>query len=165
MSLQMESKNCYHGRYSFRGFGRNLFNRMMNIFECWWFIAIIGEVYCLVWKKTSHIYFKAAEQVSLYYKKKEKINTVLQDALFAVDADKQLKKIIWFKKNFNRFYVKTVTTAEENSIDLPVLPSYLDFIHTHIHVCLSNTVVFTSMNPENQYILLYLQGYFQTNIT
>ena len=47
MSHQMDSKNRYHGRYSFRGFGRNLFNRMMNRFESRWFVAIVGKVYHL----------------------------------------------------------------------------------------------------------------------
>ena len=60
MSHQMDSKNGYHERYSFRGFGRNLLNRM-NIFESWWFIAIIREAYRLFWNETSHLYFSAAE--------------------------------------------------------------------------------------------------------
>ena len=72
MFHQMNSKNYCHGRYSFRGFGRNLFNRMMNRFESRWFIAIIGEIYHLVWKETGHLHFSAAEQISLYYKKKKK---------------------------------------------------------------------------------------------
>ena len=50
---------------------------------------------------------------------------VLQDALSAVDAAKQFYKIIWFENNFNRFYDKTVTTAEEHNIDFPELPHYL----------------------------------------
>ena len=50
---------------------------------------------------------------------------VLQDALSAVDAAKQFYKIIWSNNNFNRFYDKTVTTAEEHNIDLPELPRYL----------------------------------------
>ena len=50
---------------------------------------------------------------------------VLQGILFAVDAAKQFHKIIWSKNNFNRFYDKTVTTAEEHNIDLPELPHYL----------------------------------------
>ena len=33
MSHKMDSKNCCHGRYSSKGFGKNLFNRMMNRFE------------------------------------------------------------------------------------------------------------------------------------
>ena len=67
MYHQMDSKNCFHGRYSFRGFGRNIFNRMMNRFESRWFIAIIGEVYHLVWNETSsYLYFSAAEKISLY---------------------------------------------------------------------------------------------------
>ena len=65
MSHQMDSKNCGSGRCSFRGFGRNLFNGMMNRFKSRLFIAIIGEAYCLVWKETSHIYFNAAEKISL----------------------------------------------------------------------------------------------------
>ena len=71
MSHQMNSKNGCHGKYSFRGFGRNLFNIMMNRLENRWFIAIIGEVYLLVWKETSHLYFSAVEQIYLYYKIKQ----------------------------------------------------------------------------------------------
>ena len=51
MSLQMDSKNCCQGRYSFQGSERNLFNRMMNIFESRWFIVIIGKVYALFGKR------------------------------------------------------------------------------------------------------------------
>ena len=50
MSHQMDSKNCCHGRYSFRGFERNIFNRKMNRFENSWllqslekFIAMFGK--------------------------------------------------------------------------------------------------------------------------
>ena len=57
--------------------------------------------------------------------KKKKTNKVLQDALSAVDAAKQFYKIIWSENNFNRFYDKTVTTAEEHNIDLPELAHYL----------------------------------------
>ena len=53
-------------KISFRGFERNLFNKMMNRFENRWFIAIIGEVYRLVWNETNHLYYSAAEQISLY---------------------------------------------------------------------------------------------------
>ena len=84
MYHQMDSKNCCHGQYSFRGFGRNLFDRMMNRFESRWFIAIIEEVYSLVWNKTSHLYLSAAEQISFYYKKQQQNNMDLQDALSAV---------------------------------------------------------------------------------
>ena len=66
MSHQMDTENCCHGRYSFGGFGRNLFNRMVNRFESRWLFAIIGEVYYLVLKETSHLHFSAAEQISLY---------------------------------------------------------------------------------------------------
>ena len=45
---------------------------MMNTFGSRSFIIIIGEVYHLLWKETSHLYFSAAEQISLYYKKKKK---------------------------------------------------------------------------------------------
>ena len=48
-------------------------------------------------------------------------NTVLPDAIFAVDADKQFYTIIYSENNLNRFY-KTVPTAEEHNIDLPELP-------------------------------------------
>ena len=68
MSHQMDSKNYCHGKYSFRGFRRNLFNRMMNRFESRWIIAIIKEVYRLVWNDNSLLYFSSAEQISLYYK-------------------------------------------------------------------------------------------------
>ena len=71
MSHQMDSKNCHHGKYYFRGFGENLFNRMMNRFKSRWFIAIMGRVYRLVWNESSQLYFSAAEQISLYYKKKK----------------------------------------------------------------------------------------------
>ena len=91
MSHQMDSKNGCHGRYSFRILGRNLFNRRMNAFGSCWFIAIIGEIYSLFWNETSHLHFSAAEQISLYYKKK---GMVLQDALSAVVAAKQFYKII-----------------------------------------------------------------------
>ena len=37
-----------------------------------WFIAIIGEIYSLVWIETSHLHFSVAEQISLYYKQKNK---------------------------------------------------------------------------------------------
>ena len=50
---------------------------------------------------------------------------VLQDVLSAVDAAKQFYKIIQSENNFNRFYDKTVTTAEEYNIDLPESPHYL----------------------------------------
>ena len=61
MSQQMDRKNSCHGRYSFGVPGRNLFNRMISRFESRWFIAIIGEVYCLIWNDTSHLYFSVAE--------------------------------------------------------------------------------------------------------
>ena len=48
--------------------------------------------------------------------KKQQPNMGLQDALSAVDADKQLYKIIWSENNFNRFYDKIVITAEEHNI-------------------------------------------------
>ena len=69
---------------------------MMNRFESRWFIAIIGEVYCLVWKESSHLYFTAADHISLNYQKKTQKNNniVLQDALSVVDAAKQFYKII-----------------------------------------------------------------------
>ena len=95
MSHQMDSKNCCHGRSSFRGFGKNLFNGMMNRFESRRFIAIIGEVDRLVLKETSHLYFTAAEQIFPHIaKKNKKSDMVLQDALSAVDAGKQFYKII-----------------------------------------------------------------------
>ena len=49
----------------------------------------------------------------------------MQDALSAVDAAKQFYKIIRSANNFNRFYNKSVATAEEHNIDLPELPRYL----------------------------------------
>ena len=61
MFHKMDSKNCCHERYSFRGFRRNIFNRMMNRFESRWFIAIIEEVYRLVWKGTGVLYCSAVE--------------------------------------------------------------------------------------------------------
>ena len=61
-------QNSCHGKHSFRVFGRNLFNRMMNTFGSWLFIAIIGEIYSLVWNGTSHLYFSAAETISLFTK-------------------------------------------------------------------------------------------------
>ena len=67
MSHQMDSKNGCNGRYSFRVFGRNLFNRMMNRFESRWFIAIIGE-------ESGHIYFSAAEQIFPSLQRINKIN-------------------------------------------------------------------------------------------
>ena len=117
MSHQMDSKNGCMEDIPFRVFGRNLFNTMMNRFESRWFIAIIGEVYRLAWSETSHLYLRAAEHIFLYY-------MVLQNALSAVDAAKQFYKVICSENNFNRFY-KTLTTAEEHNIDLPVLPGYL----------------------------------------
>ena len=74
MSHQMDNKNFCHGRCSFIGFERNLLNRMMTRFEGRWFIVIIGEVYRLVWNETSHLYFSAAEQISLYHKKNKTKN-------------------------------------------------------------------------------------------
>ena len=50
---------------------------------------------------------------------------VLQDALSSVDAAKKFYKIIWFENDCNRFYDKTVTTAEEHNIDLLEFPCYL----------------------------------------
>ena len=86
MPHQIESKNCCHRSCSFRGSGNNIFNRMMNKFERRWFIAIIEEVYCLVWKETSHLYFSAAEQISLILQQKQKQNK----------KNKTKQKTIWF---------------------------------------------------------------------
>ena len=94
MSHQMDSKNGCHGIYFFRVFGRNLFNRMMNRFESRWFIAIIGEVYHLVWNETNHL-FILVQQSKFHFitkKKQPKNNMILQDALSAVDAAKQFLK-------------------------------------------------------------------------
>ena len=95
---------------------------MMNKFESRWSIAIIGEVYYLVWKERCTFILVQQSKYSLYYKKQQqqkKNNMVLQDALSAVDAAKQFYKIIWYENNFNRFYARTVTTVEEHNIDFP----------------------------------------------
>ena len=92
MSHQMDSKNGCHGRYSFRGCGRHLFNRMMNSFGSRWFIAIIGEVYRLAWNETSPLHLSAAQQISLYCKQTKNIYIVFQDALSAIDAAKLFTK-------------------------------------------------------------------------
>ena len=71
---------------------------MKNTFGSRWFITIVGEVYCLVWNETSHLYFSAAEKISLYCKKNNKKRMVLQDALSVVDASKQFYKINMVRK-------------------------------------------------------------------
>ena len=87
MSHQMDGKNCCQGKYSFRGFGRNLFNRMMNRFESRWFIVIIGEVYPLDGKRlVTFLFFflvRKSEFPSITKKKKKK-----------------QQKMIWFCKVF-----------------------------------------------------------------
>ena len=50
---------------------------------------------------------------------------VLQFILYAVDAAKQFYKIIRSENNFDIFYDRTVTTAEEHNIDQPEWPHYL----------------------------------------
>ena len=74
---------------------------MMNKFESRWFIAIIGEVYCLGWKETGHLHFNAIEQNFPLLQKQQQKN-VLQDAPSAVDAAKQLKKK---KKKKKKIYI------------------------------------------------------------
>ena len=93
---------------------------MMNKFESRWFNQWRS------WNETSHLYFSAAEQISLVLQNTTtKANMVLLVALSAVDAAKQFYKIIWSEKNFNRFYDKTVTTAEEHNNDPPESTPYL----------------------------------------
>ena len=93
MSHQMDSKNCGHGRYSFKHCGRNLLNRMMNRFESRWFIAIIGEVHHLVWKKRP-ITFVLVQQSKFpsITKKSQQNKMVSPDALCAVKAANQFYK-------------------------------------------------------------------------
>ena len=125
MPHQMDSKNCCRGRHSFRGFGRNLFNRMMNRFPRKWFIVIIGDVYHLIWKEFSHLYFSAVEQIPLYYKKQQYKTMWFCKMFFLLLMLLNNLKKIWSENNLYRFYDKAVTTAEEHNIDLPELPCYL----------------------------------------
>ena len=101
------------GRYSFRGFGRNLFNRMMNTFGSRWFITSFGI------RLVTFISVQQSKFPSITKK-----YMVLQGALSVVNAAKQFYKIIWSETNFNRFY-ETVITAEKHNIKLPELPRYL----------------------------------------
>ena len=123
MSHQMDSENCYHGKYSSRGLQRKLFNGMMNKFK--WFVTIIGDVYAL-FRKTlvTLILVQQSNFPDIAKTATTKTDMVLQDALSAIDAAKQVYKIILSENNFNRFYDKTVTTAEEHNIEQPELPSY-----------------------------------------
>ena len=98
---------------------------MINRFESRWLIAIIGEVYHLVCQETGHLYFSAREQISLYYKIKKKIIWFCKMFFLSFDGIEKIYKILWSANIFNRFYNKTVTTAEEHNIDLPVFPGYL----------------------------------------
>ena len=77
-------------------------------------------MHCL--EESSHLYFSAADQISLILQKQQqKSDMVLQDALSAVDDAKLFYKIIRFENHINIFYDKTVTTAEEHNIDLSEL--------------------------------------------
>ena len=89
MSHQIDSKNGCHGRYSFRGFGRNLFNRMMKTFGSRWFIAIIEEVYRLGMILVTFILVQQSKFPSIM---KKTTKMVLRAALSAVDAAKQFDK-------------------------------------------------------------------------
>ena len=88
MFHQMDTNNYCHGRYYFRGFGRNRSNGMMNTFENRWFIAIIGQVDCLAWTESIHLYSSAEEKISLELQRKMKQTTS------AVDAAKQFYKTV-----------------------------------------------------------------------
>ena len=72
MSHQIDSKNCCHGRYSFRGFGRIQFNGMMNKFESRWLIAIIGEVHAWFGKRIVTIVLVQHAKLSSYCKNNNK---------------------------------------------------------------------------------------------
>ena len=77
----------------------------MKRFESRWFTVIIEEVYCHVWKGTSHLYFSAAANFLHIAKKKNNTTNndmVMQDALSAVIAEQCYK--IMFENNFNRYY-------------------------------------------------------------
>ena len=60
---------------------------MMNKFESRLFIAIIGEVYCLVWKG-SQFYFSEQSKFLSFCNINNKTNMFLHFALSAVNADK-----------------------------------------------------------------------------
>ena len=68
MSNLMDPKTCCHGRYSFRGFQRNLFIRMMNNFESLCFIAVIGEGHALFGKKVVTLILIGKTILPSYYK-------------------------------------------------------------------------------------------------
>ena len=72
MSHQMNFKNCCHGQYSYRGFGKNLFNKMMNKFRNSWFIAVIGEEYALFGKKVVTFILVQQSKFPYYCKKNNK---------------------------------------------------------------------------------------------
>ena len=74
---------------------------------------------------------------------------VFQDALSAVDAAKQLKKIIWSENNSADFM--NVTTAEEHNIDVPELPHYLKLQLGNGEPCSLSKITFlpSSKNSSN----------------
>ena len=56
----------------------------------------------------------------------ESMQSLTSSSTTNVEEDYQdFSKIIWSENNFNRFYDKIVTTAEEHNIDLPELSPYV----------------------------------------
>ena len=125
MPHQMDSKNCSHRRFSFRGFGRNPFRQ--NDMKAGCLLQPLEKFIPSFGMRLVTFILVQKVKFSLLQKITTNNNIILQDSLSAVDAAKQFYKIIWSENNFNRIHDKSVTTAEEHNIDLPELPHYLRF--------------------------------------